>query len=59
MLDAVCRATGFERDYAIKRLRGTRPCRARPVRGKTWGRAEDKLLAEEWNGAGNPCGNHA
>ena len=59
ILDAVCRARGFERKCANKRLRGTRPCKARPVRGKTWGRAEEKLLAEAWNGAGKSTAPHS
>ncbi len=58
ILDAVCRATGFERKYAIKRLGGRRAYKPRSVRGKTWGAAEEELLVEAWNGAGNPCGKY-
>ncbi len=58
ILDAVCSATGFDRKYAIKRLSGKRAYKARPVRGKSWGEAEQKLLVEAWNGAGNPCGKY-
>ncbi|MBR1608215.1 MAG: hypothetical protein IJ678_01195 [Kiritimatiellae bacterium] len=58
ILDAVCSATGFDRKYAIKRLSGKRAYKPRPVRGKTWCKAEEQLLVEAWNGAGNPCGKY-
>ena len=58
ILDTVCKATGFDRKYAIKRLRGLRPYTERPVRGPTWGPHEEKLLVQAWNAAGNPCGKY-
>ena len=58
ILDTVCKATGFDRKYAIKRLRGLRPYKKRPVRGPKWGSKEEKLLVQAWNAAGNPCGKY-
>lgn len=58
ILDTVCKATGFDRKYFIKRLRGLRPYKERPVRGPKWGPQEEQLLSQAWNAAGNPCGKY-
>lgn len=58
ILDTVCEATGFDRKYAIKRLKGLRPYKDRPVRGPKRGPEEEKLLVQAWNAAGNPCGKY-